>query len=179
MPPSDLRPGDGDDWDADTAVDQLYAAHYRRLVRLAVLLVHDVESAEEVVQDAFVAMHHRWGRLREPDKALAYVRQAVVNRSRSVLRRRGVQARHAAAAPTVVPDLPGADDDVLDGERRVAVLDAMRGLPARQREVLALRYFLDLSEAEIADTLRISRGAVKSHSSRGVAALRSHLEDVR
>ncbi len=177
MPPSEVRPGDG--WDADTAVEQLYAVHYRRLVRLAVLLVRDVESAEEVVQDSFVAMHHRWGRLQEPDKALAYVRQAVVNRSRSVLRHRGVRARHAAAAPVVVPDLPGSDAEVLAGERRRAVLDAMRALPDRQREVLALRYYLDLSEADIAETLGISRGAVKTHSSRGVAALRSTMEDVR
>ena len=71
-------------WDADTAVEQLYATHYRRLVRLAVLLVRDVETAEEVVQDSFVAMHGTWRTLREPDQGLAYLRQTVVNRSRSV-----------------------------------------------------------------------------------------------
>ena len=70
-------------WDADTAVEELYAAHYRRLVRLSVLLVRDQETAEEVVQDAFVAMHGRWRRLRDPELALAYLRQAVVNRSRT------------------------------------------------------------------------------------------------
>ena len=70
-------------WDADAAVEELYAAHYRRLVRLAVLLVRDVETAEEVVQDSFVAMHGRWRRLRDPDKGLAYLRQTVVNRSRA------------------------------------------------------------------------------------------------
>ena len=165
-------------WEADTAVEELYAAHYRRLVRLSVLLVRDVESAEEVVQDAFVAMHDRWRSLQEPDKALAYLRQAVVNRSRSVLRHRGVRARHAEATPHAVPPLPGADEDALVSERRAAVLDALRGLPGRQREVLALRYYLDLSEADIAETLGISRGAVKSHASRGVAALRSLMEDV-
>jgi RNA polymerase sigma-70 factor (sigma-E family) len=165
-------------WDADTAVDQLYATHYRRLVRLSVLLVRDVETAEEVVQDAFVAMHGRWRSLREPDQGLAYLRQAVVNRSRSVLRRRGVQARHAAAAPAVVPHRPGADQDALAAERRSAVLDALRALPGRQREVLALRYYLDLSEAEIASTLGISRGAVKSHASRGAAALRATMGDL-
>ncbi|GAB2748118.1 SigE family RNA polymerase sigma factor [Nocardioides pakistanensis] len=163
-------------WDADAAVDELYAAHYRRLVRLSVLLVRDVETAEEVVQDAFVAMHGRWHTLREPDKALAYLRQAVVNRSRSVLRRRGVAARHT---PPVVPDHPGADHDALAAERRREVLEALRALPTRQREVLALRYYLDLSEAQIADTLGISRGAVKSHASRGAAALRQLLEEVR
>ncbi|HEU4514494.1 MAG TPA: SigE family RNA polymerase sigma factor [Nocardioidaceae bacterium] len=163
-------------WDADVAVDELYAAHYRRLVRLSVLLVRDVETAEEVVQDAFVAMHARWRTLRDPDKGLAYLRQVVVNRSRSVLRHRGVEARHT---PPVVRDQPGADDSAVASERRGQVLDALRELPARQREVLVLRYYLDLSEAEIADTLGISRGAVKSHASRGATALRHLLEDAR
>jgi RNA polymerase sigma-70 factor (sigma-E family) len=163
-------------WDADTAVEELYAAHYRRLVRLSVLLVRDVETAE-VVQDAFVAMHGRWRRLRDPELALAYLRQAVVNRSRSVLRHRGVRDRHAEAERPVVRDHPGADETALATERRAALLAAIRGLPDRQREVLALRYYLDLSEAEIASTLGISRGAVKSHASRGVAALRTLMED--
>jgi RNA polymerase sigma-70 factor (sigma-E family) len=162
-------------WDADAAVEQLYAAHYRRLVRLSVLLVGDPETAEEVVQDSFVAMHGRWRSLREPEQGLAYLRQTVVNRSRSVLRHRGVRARHVPAA---APDLPGADEDVLATERRGVILEALRGLPDRQREVLALRYYLDLSEADIAETLGISRGAVKSHASRGVAALRAQMEDV-
>jgi RNA polymerase sigma-70 factor (sigma-E family) len=161
-------------WDADAAVEQLYAAHYRRLVRLSVLLVGDPETAEEVVQDSFVAMHGRWRSLRDPGQGLAYLRQTVVNRSRSVLRHRGVRARHVAA---VVPDLPGADVDAVAGETRARVLAALRGLPERQREVLALRYYLDLSEADIAETLGISRGAVKSHASRGVAALRAQMEN--
>jgi len=163
-----------DRWDADTAVESLYASHYRQLVRLSVLLVRDVETAEEVVQDSFVAMHGRWRTLKEPEKGLAYLRQTVVNRSRSVLRHRGVRARYT---PPRQPNPPGADEDVLVSERRTAVLDALRELPDRQREVLALRYYLDLSEADIATTLGISRGAVKSHAFRGVAALRSLMED--
>lgn len=162
-------------WSADTAVEEMYAAHYRSLVRLSVLLVRDVETAEEVVQDTFVAMHGRWRRLREPDKALAYLRQCVVNRSRSVLRHRGVRARRVPAPPLKGP---GSDAEVMAGERRTQVLDALRELPERQREVLVLRYYLDLSEAEIAETLGISRGAVKSHASRGAARLRELLEDV-
>ena len=161
-------------WDADAAVEELYAAHYRRLVRLSVLLVRDVETAEEVVQDSFVAMHGRWRRLHDPDKGLAYLRQTVVNRSRSVLRRRAVQARHPSPVPA---DRPGADEDAVATERRTQVLDALRALPTRQREVLALRYYLDLSEAQIAETLGISRGAVKSHASRGAASLRQLLEE--
>ena len=165
---------DSSSWDADAAVEELYAAHYRRLVRLAVLLVRDVETAEEVVQDSFVAMHGRWRRLRDPDKGLAYLRQTVVNRSRSVLRHRAVEARHQ---PTPMRDAAGADESTLTAERRTQVLDALRELPERQREVLALRYYLDLSEAQIAEALGISRGAVKSHASRGAASLRHLLED--
>jgi RNA polymerase sigma-70 factor (sigma-E family) len=165
-------------WDADTAVEELYAAHYRQLVRLSVLLVRDVATAEEVVQDAFVAMHGRWRGLREPDKALAYLRQTVVNRSRSVLRHRGVRDRYAATrAASPSAHAPAADEPVLLTDRRSRVLDALRELPARQREVLALRYYLDLSEADIAAALGISRGAVKSHASRGAAALRALLKD--
>ena len=163
-------------WDADDAVEHLYAAHWLRLVRLSVLLVRDPGVAEEVVQDAFVAMHGRWRRLRDPDKALAYLRQTVVNRSRSALRHRGVVERHAARQRPVDPH-PGADEAVLAHSRRAVVLDALGDLPTRQREVMALRYYLDLSEAEIADALGISRGAVKSHASRGAAALRGLLAD--
>ena len=163
-------------WDADEAVEQLYAAHYRRLVRLSVLLVRDEGTAEEVVQDAFVAMHGKWHTLDDPHRALAYLRQAVVNRSRSVLRHRGVQARHPEQPP---PDVPPADAPALARERRRMVLDALQQLSERQREVLALRYYLDLDEAAIAEHLGISRGAVKSHASRGAAALRVLLGENR
>lgn len=163
-------------WGADEAIEQLYAAHWRQLVRLSVLLVRDQGAAEEIVQDAFVAVHGRWSKLRDPDRALAYLRQSVVNRSRSALRHRGVVERYAARE-RVPADAPGADESVLATARRGAVLDAMRELPQRQREVLALRYYLDLSEAQIAEALGISRGAVKSHASRGSAALRDLLSD--
>lgn len=163
-------------WTADQALEQLYAAHWRQLVRLSVLLVRDQGTAEEVTQDAFVAVHAHWSRLRDPDKALAYLRQAVVNRSRSTLRHRAVVERHAERRTTPLVEA-GADQAALAADRREAVLDALRELPQRQREVLALRYFLDLTEADIADTLGISRGAVKSHASRGSAALRSLLQE--
>ena len=161
-------------WSADQALELLYAAHWRSLVRLGVLLVHDVGAAEEIVQDCFLAVHARWSRLHDPDKALAYLRQSVVNRSRSHLRHLAVVRRHAQRENKQEP-APGADHPAYEQARRAAVLDAMRRLPRRQREVIALRYYLDLTEAEIADTLQISRGAVKSHASRGVAALRAQL----
>ena len=165
-------------WSADQALEQLYAAHWRQLVRLAVLLVRDVGTAEEVAQDAFVAMHGRWGRLRDDDKALAYLRQTVVNRSRSVLRHRGVVDRHLRASSGPETTAPPADTPAIDADRRSAVLAALGRLPDRQREVLVLRHYLELSEAEIADALGIARGSVKSHASRGSAALRELLGDL-
>jgi RNA polymerase sigma-70 factor (sigma-E family) len=160
-------------WDADESVTHLYAAYYRSLVRLAALLLRDIAEAEDVVQDAFVAMHDKWGRLREPEKALAYLRQVVVNKSRSVLRHRSVMERHQ---PDPVRDADAAEGGALAGETSSEVIVALRRLPQRQREVLVLRYYLDLSEAQIAHTLGVSRGAVKSHASRGMSALRLALE---
>jgi RNA polymerase sigma-70 factor (sigma-E family) len=167
----------GSGWSADAALELLYAAHWRQLVRLGVLLVHDVGTAEEIVQDCFVAVHARWTRLHDPDKALAYLRRSVVNRSRSHLRHVGVVRRHADRESPPEP-AAGADQPAYEHARRERILDALRSLPRRQREVLALRYYLDLTEAEIAETLQISRGAVKSHASRGAAALRSQLGPV-
>jgi len=161
-------------WSADEALELLYAAHFRQLVRLGVLLVRDVGTAEEIVQDCFLAVHAKWNRLHDPDKALAYLRQSVVNRCRSHLRHLSVVRRHADREAPLDP-AHGADHAAHDHARRATVLDALRRLPRRQREVLALRYYLDLSEAEIADLLGISRGAVKSHASRGAAALRATL----
>lgn len=158
--------------DADQAVSLLYRAHYTSLVRLASLLVGDSWQGEEIVQDAFVAMHGKWRRLRDPANALAYLRQAVVNRSRSALRHSAVVARHQ---PAPLPDEPSAEHQALAHLRRAEILAAIRALPRRQRETLILRYYADLSEEQIADTLGISTGAVKSHAFRGLAALRGVL----
>ena len=160
-------------WNADLAVTELYSMHYRALVRLAALLVRDTPTAEEVVQDAFVAMHGGWQRLRDAEKALAYLRQAVVNRSRSVLRHRTVVDKNLQKAP---PDMPSAEHGAMILLERHAVVVALRDLPERQREAIVLRYYADLSEAEIAATMGISRGAVKSHTARGMTALRAALE---
>jgi RNA polymerase sigma-70 factor (sigma-E family) len=160
-------------WSADRAVTELYSLHYRPLVRLAALLVRDTPTAEEVVQDAFVAMHGGWQRLRDAENALAYLRQAVVNRSRSVLRHRTVVDKNLQKAP---PDMPSAEHGALAQLERSAVVNALRKLPERQREAIVLRYYADFSEAEIATAMKISRGAVKSHTARGMAALRAELE---
>jgi RNA polymerase sigma-70 factor (sigma-E family) len=162
------------EWSADLAVVELYSQHYRGLVRMAALLLRDTPTAEEVVQDAFVAMHGGWQRLRDTEKALAYLRQAVVNRSRSVLRHRTVVDKNMQKAP---PDMPSAEHGALVLLERDAVVAALRHLPDRQREAIVLRYYADLSEADIAAAMGISRGAVKSHTSRGMSALRAALEE--
>src|SRR5215470_4836448 len=159
--------------DATRAVTAIYRTHYRSLVRLAVLLVRDVATAEEVVQDSFIAMHGAWRRLRDTEKALSYLRQSVVNRSRSVLRHRMVVDKNA---PKPAPDMPSAEQGALSLLERSAVIAALRTLPPRQREALVLKFYADLSEAQIATAMGISRGAVKSHTARGVAALRIVLE---
>jgi RNA polymerase sigma-70 factor (sigma-E family) len=162
------------EWSADLAVVELYSQHYRALVRLAALLLRDTPTAEEVVQDSFVAMHGGWQRLRDTEKALAYLRQAVVNRSRSVLRHRTVVDKNLQKAP---PDMPSAEHGAMALLERDAVVAALRHLPDRQREAIVLRYYADLSEADIAAAMGISRGAVKSHTSRGMSALRAALEE--
>ena len=173
-----MAPVDGDAPDPlprpDLAV--AYQDHYRSLVRLASLLVDDVGRCEEIVQDAFVKVWRRPPDLAGgEDRLPAYLRSAVLNGARSHLRRRGVERRHlrSVASPAASPEArPSTSDD----DR---VLAALRSLPDRQREVLALRYYLDLSEAEIAATLGISAGSVKTHAHRGLAALAERLEDLR
>ena len=158
---------------AEQALAELYTLHYKPLVRLSALLLRDIGAAEEVVQDAFIEMHKGWNRLRDTEKALSYLRQAVVNRSRSVLRHRVVVDRNA---PKPAPDMPSAEHGAFALLERSAVIAALRQLPERQREAVVLRFYADMSEAQIADAMGISRGAVKSHTSRAMAALRSVLE---
>jgi RNA polymerase sigma-70 factor (sigma-E family) len=165
-------------WTADEAVTRLFAAHYRQLVRLAALLLADRSTAEELVQDAYVRLHQHWGRLRDPDRAVGYLRTSVVNAARSAQRHRGVAERYLARWRPP-PDEPSAESGALGVLEHERVITALRALPARQREALVLRYYLDLSEREIADAMGISRGAVKSHAARGLAALRTTLEGVR
>ena len=160
-------------WSAELAVTELYSVQYKALVRLAAMLVRDTSTAEEVVQEAFIAMHDGWHRLKDADKALAYLRQAVVNRSRSVLRHRMVVEKNA---PKPAPDMPSAEHGAMALLERSAVIAALRDLPERQREAIVLRYYADLSEADIATTMGISRGAVKSHTARAMASLKAALE---
>ena len=151
----------------------LYHAHRLAMVRLAVLLVDDLATAEDVVQDAFAALHQRWDRLNDINAALGYLRVSVVNAARSVLRRRRTARLYPAPRD---PDQESAEAEAMLAAEHEEVVAAVRRLPRRQREVLVLRYWSDLSEAEIAETLGVSRGTVKSTASRGLAALAALLE---
>ncbi|MEU6665581.1 SigE family RNA polymerase sigma factor [Streptomyces sp. NPDC046727] len=158
-------------------IEELY--HHRRLslVRLAVLLVDDLPTAEDVVQDAFTALFRRHGhRLAALDDPEAYLRTSVVNAARSVLRRRRTVRAHI---PAPEEHAPAPEEDVLLHEDHREVLAALRTLTRRQREVLVLRYWSHLTEAEIAATLGLSRGAVKSTASRALDALGRRLEGLR
>ena len=162
---------------AGSALTDAYREHYRPLVKLAGLLIDDVGVCEELVQDAFVHVFGTPRSLRDPARLPAYLRSAVLNGARSRLRRRDVRPRLAAVR---VDDTPGQPETgAIRADDRRAVLEAMRSLPDRQRDVLVLRYWLDLSEAEIAETLDISAGTVKTHASRGMDALARLLEDRR
>jgi len=162
------------DASTDEIVAGLFRAHALALIRMALLLVGDQPSAEDVVQDAFLGLHRALPRLRDRDKALAYVRASVVNGCRSVQRgRRRAWLRRIEHEPPVW----SAESEVLAGEDRRAVLAAVARLPVRAREVLALRYYLDLQHHEIAAILGISRGTVSSTASRALAALARELKE--
>ncbi|MGI5259204.1 RNA polymerase sigma factor [Streptomyces angustmyceticus] len=156
-------------------ISELYHAHRLNMVRLAVLLVDDRATAEDVVQDAFAALYKRHGeQLGEVDNALAYLRTAVVNAARSVLRRRRTAREYT---PPHEADAPSAEERIVLDEEHREVFAALSGLTARRREVLVLRYWGELTEAQIATTLGISRGAVKSIASRALHALEKILEE--
>ena len=156
----------------ELSLDALFTAHYLRLVRVAWLLVRDTGRAEELVQDAFADLHQRLAKLRKPRDAAGYLHVSVVNRSRSVLRHQKV----VDVTPLDrVDGQESAEAGALRGLERQRVLDGLAGLPGRQREVLVLRYYAELNEAETAFALGISRGAVKSHASRGMRAMRTVL----
>jgi RNA polymerase sigma-70 factor (sigma-E family) len=150
------------------AIEDLYREHALGLVRFALLLTGDRATAEDVVQDAFLGLHRHWDEVRDPARLLAYLRVAVVNGSRSRQRRHLVALR---LRPEPLALVQSAEASVLAGEDRRALLAAVSALPRRQREVLAMKYFLDLGEQDIAAILGITRGAVASTASRALAAL--------
>jgi RNA polymerase sigma-70 factor (sigma-E family) len=182
--PSDGVPSDGVPSDGvltDEVLAACVAREYERLVRLARLLVDHRTDAEEVVQDALVRVWVARGSVRAVDDPLPYVRRAVVNAARGGLRRRIVERRHRERTVGVrledADPRPDVDAVVVDRQRDEHLLDAVRRLPRRQREVIALRYLDELSTAETAGVLGCSEGAVKAYLFRGLARLRDQLED--
>jgi RNA polymerase sigma-70 factor (sigma-E family) len=155
-------------------VSGLFRAHAVALVRVATLLLGDQQSAEDVVQDAFFGLYRGLPGLRDRSKALPYLRASVINGSRSVLR-----ARKRAFLRKVQHEPPvwSAESAAMAGEDRKALLAAVARLPRRSREVLALRYYLDLADHEIATALGISRATVSSTASRALAKLARELKE--
>ncbi|MFC4063254.1 SigE family RNA polymerase sigma factor [Planomonospora corallina] len=151
---------------APPSFTELFAAHHQSMVRLAGLLGAD--DPEDIAQEAFARLHARWPRLRDGGAAVAYVRSIVCNLTRNRL-------RHLRLVRLRPPEPPAAarsgEQAVLVAEEHRELLAAVDRLPRRQREALVLRYWLDLSEREIAETMRVSPGSVKTHTSRGLSAL--------
>lgn len=158
----------------EVLVADLYRHHGVILVRYALALVGDRQTAEDVVQDAFLGLHRALPRLTAPDKALAYLRASVINGCRSVHRSRQRAFRREGQA---VPSVWSAESAVLAREESRLALEAVARLPRRRREVLALRYLLDMTDGEIARTLGISKNAVSSAASRALAALARDLKE--
>jgi RNA polymerase sigma-70 factor (sigma-E family) len=158
-------------WTAQRQVTALYQAHALGLGRLALVMLGDAAAAEDVVQDAFLGLYRRWDSLADPSVAPSYLRTSVLNGCRTAIKRRS-----RPGIPAGRP-LESAEATVLLGEEHRAVLAAVRRLPARQREALVLRYYLDLTEDQTAEAMRVSRGAVKSATSRAVAALGRMLKE--
>ena len=159
--------------DAEAAIGALYAEHALGLIRLAFVMLGDRPGAEDVVQEAFCGLYRNWGHLADPDRALAYVRSSVLNGCRSALRRQAVRR----ALVTFQRPAVSAETLVLSGEERQQVMQAVRRLPARQREVLVLRFYLDLPDDEIAKLMGIRPGTVRSAAARALDTLGRALKE--
>ncbi len=157
--------------DRDTLVAQLFEQEGAALVRMARLFTDDRNAAEDLVQEAFIRLHKSAHRIRSPDKAASYLRSIVINLARDHNRRGLVSLRHQEAVPVgTAPEAP--EDRLLLDEEQMLLLDDVRALSPRQRDCIFLRFYLELSEREIADVLSISPNSVKTHCRRGLASLR-------
>jgi RNA polymerase sigma-70 factor (sigma-E family) len=170
---------DGVSWDeagrgAEQAITALYQTHATGLIRLAVVMLGSRPAAEDIVQEAFCGLYRRWGQLEKADRALYYVRASVLNGCRSELRARTRASQRIAGAlagSALSESTASAEEIALIGEEHREVLAAIRRLPHRQREALVLRYFLDLPDSEVARSMGITPGTVKSSTSKALAAL--------
>jgi len=164
----------GAESDADALVLRLFRDEATRLVQMARWFVDDRTAAEDLVQEAFIKLSTSLHRIRDPDRAAAYLRAIVINLARDHNRRGLVSLRHR---PPAHPDERSAEDHAGDHAETAEVLDALRRLPRRQRDCLVLRYYLDLPVAEVASTLGLSVNSVKTHLARGLKRMSLELEE--
>ena len=162
--------------DREAAVRALYEERHVELVRFATFIMGDVYAAEDVSQEAFMRVYDAWDRLDDPEKALAYLRATVVNIARGRHRHQLVVERNQQ--PRLVA-VPSAEDDAMGRVGRNAVLEAVSSLPSKQRACVVMRHWLRMTESEIAATLDVSIGSVRTHNKRGVQALQRKLGDLR
>lgn len=164
--------------DPDALVAELFASEGRSLVRLARVFCDDRNAAEDLVQEAFIRLHRNASNIRDLTRAPAFLRSIVINMARDANRRGLMSLRHrdSFVLPVATSTL---EDEAISGQDDQIVLEALRRLSDRQRSCLVLRFYLQLSEREIANTLGISNNSVKTHCRRGLAALESILEDER
>jgi RNA polymerase sigma-70 factor (sigma-E family) len=177
--PAQEPEGSGAATDQPTVADQvtrLYQMHGMDLIRIAAVMLGSRPAAEDAVQDAFCGLYRRWHQLANPHNALAYVRSAVMNRCRSELRRLARLERRADQKHRTL-GAQSPEQAAILGEEHRDVLAALQRLPARQREALILRYFMDLAEPEIATAMGVSQGTVKSTTSRAISALARQLKE--
>ena len=153
---------------------ELFHGQFAAMTRLAAMLGAD--DPEDVAQEAFVRLHRRARNLRDPHAAVGYLRTTVVNLTRSRLRHLSVVRRNR---PHAAEDVASAEAEVVRRESGRELVAALGRLSARHREALVLRYWLDLSEAEMAEAMSVSKGTVKSHVSRGLDALAALMEGHR
>jgi RNA polymerase sigma factor (sigma-70 family) len=139
-------------------------------------MLGDQPTAEDVVQDAFLGLYRNWPSLQDRDRVLGYLRASVLNACRGAHRGATRRARTLLLLPAA-RDIASAEESALIGEANREVMAALRALPARQREAVVLRYYLDLTEDQAAQAMNVSRGTVKSATSRGRAALARMLKE--
>lgn len=160
--------------DREVAIAHLFDRHYARLLRLAVLVGAEGD-AEDLVSEAFYQLHRRWEKLETPEAAVGYLRSIVCNLARMRIRRLKVARRHTYQERE--PLVSSAEHEALLNDTQRDLVVALRTLSSRQRQALVLRYWMDLKESEIAETMKISVGAVKAHTSRGMAKLMSVMKE--
>ncbi len=157
--------------DRDAFVARLFEQEGASLVRMARLFTDDRNAAEDLIQEAFIRLHKSAHRIRSPEKAAPYLRSIVINLARDHNRRGLMSLRHQEATPAGTdPDAP--EDRLILDEEQTLLLNEVRALSPRQRDCIFLRFYLELSEREIADALGISPNSVKTHCRRGLASLR-------